>query len=172
MLGGIWLAPVAEPRHSLWETLLYLAAYLLARLLWRVHFSNQPPQELQRGAVLAANHHSSIDPMFIQLAARRRVHWFVAKEYCQHPILGLLLKPLQVIPTNRSGMDLKATKVAIDYARQGRLVGIFPEGKINVTNDLLLPIRAGAAMVAVKSGAPIVPLYIQGSPYRGSVLNP
>lgn len=158
--------------YSVWETALFLPAYLIGRLLWRVQFLNVAPEEMKGGAVLAANHRSSLDPMFVQLAARRRVHWMVAKEYCQHKVLGPFLKVLQVIPTNRSGTDINSTKIAMRFAHQGRLVGMFPEGRINLSPDPLLPVRAGAAMVAVKTGVPIIPLYIKGSPYRGTALSP
>jgi 1-acyl-sn-glycerol-3-phosphate acyltransferase len=160
--------------YSTWESMLYLPAYLLTRLLWRVHFTNQAPLEMRAGAILAANHRSSIDPMFVQLAARRRVHWMVAKEYCQNFAFGPILRALQVIPTNRTGTDINSTKIAMRYASQNRLVGMFPEGRINTTRQPLLPVRAGAAMVAVKAGVPIIPIYIQGSPYleRFSVISP
>lgn len=167
---GLWL--FARSDYSAWETVLYLPVYTMGRLLWRVSFTNLPPPELSGGAILAANHRSSVDPFFVQLAARRRVHWLVAKEYCQHVIFGKVLRPLQVIPTNRSGLDLNATKLAIEIARQGRLVGMFPEGRINTTTQPLLAIRAGAAMVAVKTGVPVIPLYIEGSPYRRVVWSP
>jgi 1-acyl-sn-glycerol-3-phosphate acyltransferase len=154
------------------ETLQYVPVYIIARLLWRVGFTNEPPQEIFSGAILAANHRSSIDPLFVQLAARRRVHWMVAKEYCQHFLFGFFLRKALVIPTNRSGMDLAATKQAMNYALQGKLVGMFPEGRINLTVDPLLSIRAGAALVAVKTGVPVIPIYIQGSPYRRTVWSP
>lgn len=158
--------------YSAWETILYTPVYVVGRLLWRVSFTNDPPKELQSGGILAANHRSSVDPFFVQLAAKRRVHWMVAREYCEHFLFGKVLKPFMVIPTNRSGLDLKSTKQAIEYAQQGRLVGMFPEGRINITQAPLLPIRGGAAMVAIKTGVPVIPLYIEGSPYGGSVWSP
>lgn len=172
LIYGLWL--YFRSQYSTWESLLYLPAYLLTRLLWRVHFTNQAPEQIRGGAVLAANHRSSIDPMFIQLAAGRRVHWMVAKEYCQNLAFGPILRALQVIPTNRTGTDINSTKIALKYAGQNSLVGMFPEGRINITAKPLLPVRAGAAMVAVKAGVPIIPIYIQGSPYleRFSVISP
>lgn len=161
-----------KSEYDLWESTLYAPVYVIGRLLWRVSFRNEPPPEIKTGAILAANHRSSVDPFFVQLAAGRRVHWFVAKEYCQHFLFGAVLKPLQVIPTNRTGMDLHATKTAIQYARDGKLVGLFPEGKINVTQKTLLKIRAGAALVAVKTGMPVIPIYIEGSPYCHTVWSP
>lgn len=158
--------------YDWWETCLYGPVYMMGRLLWRVHFTNQPPPELQTGGLLVANHRSSVDPFFVQLAARRRVHWMVAQEYCRHPIFGPFLALFEVIPTNRSGVDTASTKLAIRITGQGRLVGMFPEGQLNHTPLPLLPVRSGAAMVATRSDVPIIPLYIHGSPYRRTVWSP
>ncbi len=159
--------------YSAWESCLYLPTYLVGRLLWRVHFTNQPPAALlTSGGVLAANHRSSVDPFFVQLAARRRVHWMVAKEYCHHFAFGPLLRALQVIPTNRSGMDTAATKAALRITHAGRLVGMFPEGRINQTCAPLLPLRSGAALVACRSHVPLIPLWIEGSPLGKAIWSP
>lgn len=159
--------------YSAWESCLYLPTYLVGRLLWRVHFTNQPPATLRTsGGVLAANHRSSVDPFFVQLAARRRVHWMVAKEYCQHFAFGPLLRALQVIPTNRSGMDTAATKTALRITQAGRLVGMFPEGRINKSSAPLLPLRSGAALVACRSQVPLIPLWIEGSPLGKAIWSP
>jgi 1-acyl-sn-glycerol-3-phosphate acyltransferase len=158
--------------YNFWESALYLPTYLIGRLLWRVHFTNQAPPELKSGAVLVANHRSSVDPCFVQLAARRRVHWMVAREYCEHPIFGVILRWAQSIPTNRSGTDTAATKAAIRLTKSGSLVGMFPEGRLNHTRAPMVSIRSGAAMVAERAGVPIVPLYIAGSPYRREVWSP
>lgn len=158
--------------YDFWESALYLPTYLMGRLLWRVHFTNQAPPELKGGALLVANHRSSVDPFFVQLAARRRVHWMVAREYCEHSVFGVILRWAQAIPTNRSGMDTAATKAAIRITKAGRLVGMFPEGRLNHTRAPMVSIRSGAAMVAERAGVPIVPLYIAGSPYRREVWSP
>jgi 1-acyl-sn-glycerol-3-phosphate acyltransferase len=158
--------------YSTWESCLYLPTYVMGRLLWRVHFTNEAPAALHSGGVLVANHRSSVDPFFVQLAARRRVHWMVAKEYCQHFAFGPLLRALQVIPTNRSGMDTASTKAALRITQAGRLVGMFPEGRINQTSAPLLPLRSGAALVAIRSNVPLIPLWIVGSPLGDSVWSP
>ncbi len=169
---GYAISVARSSDYNFWESALYLPTYLMGRLLWRVHFTNQAPQELKAGALLVANHRSSVDPFFVQLAARRRVHWMVAREYCEHPVFGLILRAAQAIPTNRSGMDTAATKAAIRLTKSGRLVGMFPEGRLNHTREPLVSVRSGAAMVAERAGVPIVPLYIAGSPYRREVWSP
>ncbi|GAB5406348.1 MAG: hypothetical protein Aurels2KO_45790 [Aureliella sp.] len=158
--------------YNTWESILYAPVYLFGRLLWRVHFTNSAPAALDSGGILVANHRSSVDPFFVQLAASRRIHWMVAKEYCVHPIFGPFLRLFEVIPTNRSGVDTASTKHAIRISRAGRLVGMFPEGELNHTDAPLLPVRSGAAMVAARANVPLIPLYIKGSPYRRTVWSP
>ncbi|QDV24816.1 lysophospholipid acyltransferase family protein [Aureliella helgolandensis] len=169
---GYFIHLVRRSDYGYWESCLYLPTYLMGRLVWRVHFTNNPPPALSSGAILVANHRSSVDPFFVQLAARRRVHWMVAKEYCDHFLFGLILKAVQAIPTNRNGMDTASTKAAMRLTKEGRLVGMFPEGRLNHTSNPLISIRSGAAAVAIRSGVPIIPLYIDGSPYRRTVWSP
>ncbi len=167
----VWLFKTSD--YDFEESLLYAPTYFFGRLLWRVQFLNAPPVALRRGgAVLVANHRSSVDPFFIQLAAKRRVHWMVAREYCEHGATAPILRLCQVIPTNRSGMDNAATKTAIRLVRSGRLIGMFPEGQLNHTLQPLLPVRSGAALVALRAGVPIIPIWLSGSPYRREVWSP
>jgi 1-acyl-sn-glycerol-3-phosphate acyltransferase len=125
-----------------------------------------------RGAVLVANHRCSLDPFFIQLAAGRRVHWMVASEYFKHPLFGAVLRLFQAIPTTRSGADNQATKHAVRLASEGRLVGMFPEGRLNRTRQHLISMRPGAILVANKANVPIVPLWIRGAPIADEVWKP
>lgn len=160
--------------YSRWEFFLYSLAYSVCRGLWRVQVEgSERLLELRAsGAILVANHRSSIDPFLIQLAAGRRVHWMVASEYCKHLLFGPLLRLFQVIPTNRGGVDTASTKQAIRLAASGRLVGMFPEGRINRTAQPLLTIRPGAGLVALKAKVPIVPIWIEGSPRASTVWGP
>ena len=143
---------------------------LFNRLLWRTQISGPIPVAPGQGAIVVCNHRSGIDPLLIQVASNRVVHWMVASEYWKFPVMGLVFRTLQAIPVGRRGVDTAATKQAIRLASDGRLVGIFPEGRINTTEDLLLPCRPGVASIALKARVPIVPVYIAGAPYNGSAL--
>jgi 1-acyl-sn-glycerol-3-phosphate acyltransferase len=147
--------------------------FLIARLLWGARVEGELRLPSHQGAVIVANHCSSIDPSFIQLYMRRVVHWMVAREYCESGFAGWLLSKLQVISVGRGGIDTAAIKQAIRLTRAGGLVGIFPEGRINESHQtLLLPGRPGAALVALRARVPIIPMYIAGSPYDGTSLGP
>ncbi len=157
--------------YGLWQSLIYFVALFLTRVLWRTRV---PPFPLPpgQGAVIVCNHRSSVDPFFIQIVAHRYVRWMVAREYCEHPALAWFLRAVRAIPTNRGGVDTAATKLAIRSASHGDLIGMFPEGRINRTDELLLPGRAGAILVALKARVPLLPCFIEGAPYSGSVISP
>ncbi len=145
---------------------------LLNRILWRTTVNRPLPIDDDKGAIIIANHTSSFDPMFIAMTSGRLVHWMVAKEYCVDWRLGWFFKLLKQIPTGRGGVDSAAIKHAIRLASEGELVGMLPEGRINTTSELLLPGRPGAVLVALRARVPIVPCYIQGAPYGGTMLGP
>ena len=56
--------------------------------------------------------------------------------------------------------------MAIRYAQEGGLVGLFPEGRVNTTDELLLPGRPGAALIALRARVPVIPCYVQGAALR------
>jgi 1-acyl-sn-glycerol-3-phosphate acyltransferase len=123
---------------------------------------------MDQGAVIVSNHRAGVDPLFIAMTTPRPVRWMVAREYCELWTVGWGFRILQAIPTNRAGIDTASTRMAIRLAEQGELVGMFPEGRINKTETLLIPGRPGAALVALKARVPVVPCYVSGSPIRES----
>lgn len=159
-------------RLSPWQLLLWYANKLLVRFLWRAKLPAKFPVEPGQGAVIISNHRSSIDPFFIQAVADRPLHFMVAREYCEHWLLGFLLRSCEVISTSRAGTDTAAVRTALRYTSSGQTVGMLPEGRINTTDEFMLPVRPGAIVVALKSRVPILPCYLEGVPYRGTALSP
>lgn len=172
LLGLIAWAVVVSRRFIYTPAQLALFAwnFSMARVVWRAKISGRLPIGPGQGAVIVCNHRSGADPAFIALAVNRPVHWMVAKEFCENRAFGWFLRICEVIPVGRGGIDTAATKGAIRCASEGGLVGLFPEGRINTTDQLLLPGRPGAAMIALNARVPVVPCYVSGSPYDGTVV--
>ncbi|MBL9122747.1 MAG: 1-acyl-sn-glycerol-3-phosphate acyltransferase [Planctomycetaceae bacterium] len=172
VLGGalvVWLLSRAMRTGYTWAQLpFYPLLQLYGRVIWRTTISGPLPVADHQGAVIVANHRSAIDPAFVQLAANRLGHWMVAREFCTIWGLGWVFRILWAIPVNRGGVDTAATKAAIRFAEEGDLVGLFPEGRINTTDDVLLPGRPGAALIALKARVPVIPCFIHGAPYDGT----
>jgi 1-acyl-sn-glycerol-3-phosphate acyltransferase len=163
----------ARTEYTFVQSVLYVLCCMLTKVLWRAKVVNKIPVPPGQGALIAANHRSSIDPFFVQISSRRVVHWLVAHEFFELRFIGYFLRQTGAIPTTRAGTDTKATREAIRFAQHGELVGVLPEGKINQTDDtFMLPVRAGAAMIAIRAGVPIVPCYIDGAPFRKTFWSP
>lgn len=175
VLGGaalgviLWAAAWARRwDYTPGQAAIFGLSHFVARTLWRARIEGRFPVPPGQGAIIICNHRSSSDPAFIALAAGRPVHWMVAKEYYVHPWMGRLLRICGTIPVNRGGIDTAATRAAIRCVRAGGLLGLFPEGRINTTEQLLLPARPGVALIALKARVPVVPCYVSGSAYDGT----
>lgn len=155
-------------RFTFGQTLIMALNYLYVRVVWRTRVVGRFGLPPDQGAVLVCNHRCPLDPAFIAITVDRMVHWMVAREYVENPAIGWAFRICQSISVSRAGADTGATRIAIRHAQAGRLVGIFPEGRINISHDLLSPGRPGAALIALRARVPVVPCYLEGSPYDGS----
>lgn len=175
-LALVWLAACVvraalKNTYTLAQFPIYMYGRFMTKVRWGARLTGDVPIDAPQGAIIVSNHRGPVDPAFIALASKRQVHWMVAREYLKVPIIGPALRVLQVIPVGRGGIDTAATKAAIRYARQGDLVGMFPEGRINDTDRLMLPGRPGAALVALRARVPVIPCYLEGTPYGGQVFS-
>ena len=165
-------AGILRSPYTLMQSIFCLGANVLVRLQWRGRVPTHLPLRPGQGAVLVCNHRSSVDPFFVQVSAHRVVHWMVAKEFCEHPAFRWFLSACEVIPVNRGGIDTASTKQAIRLATAGGAIGMFPEGRINMTDKFMMPCRPGAVLVALKAQVPLIPVFIDGSPYGGTPWSP
>lgn len=160
------------PHLSLLQATLWWMNIQLTYYLWGAKSPVEFDLPTDRGVVIVANHRSSVDPFFLQPCSAVPIRWMVAKEFVESRLFGPFLRTCLVIPTNRGGVDTAATRSVVRILEEGGRVGMFPEGRINTTSDLFLPVRPGAALVAIKARALILPVYIEGSPYGGRAWTP
>jgi 1-acyl-sn-glycerol-3-phosphate acyltransferase len=113
--------------------------------------------------IFVANHTTAYDPILMQAASTHRVIQFMmAKEYYEMKPFKFFYKWLKVIPVNRSGNDTASIRTAIRALKDGACIGMYPEGKIS-TDGRLNEGRPGVALLALMSGATVVPAYIRGT---------
>jgi len=114
------------------------------------------------GVVLAGNHTSWLDPETLcAVVHRRQVHFLAKKELFKGP-LHIITWGMGAIPVDRSIHDKGALHNAIDALNSGLCIGIFPEGTINRTNDVIMPFKIGAVKMAHDAKAALVPFIITG----------
>lgn len=113
--------------------------------------------------VLAGNHTKWLDPvMLVGVAGPNQVH-FLAKEEMWHNVGGwIVVKAMGCIPVNRKIHDKDALISAYKHLNSGRCIGIFPEGTINRTDDIVMPFKIGAVKMCSETGASLVPFVITG----------
>ena len=111
--------------------------------------------------VLAGNHTNNLDSVMLIAVVSRQVH-FLAKIELFKGIFGVIVRGLGCIPVNRKIHDKDALKSAKDVLSEGSVIGIFPEGTINRTNDIIMPFKIGAVKMAKDTNSKIVPFVITG----------
>src|SRR6266487_3980945 len=156
--------------RSLFHSLANLAARLSMKLLFacvaRVRVVRRENANHDGGFLLVANHISHFDPFIISSVVQRKIDWMAMAEFFPLPLLGSLLRAVDAVPADRNRADRRTIRTAIDRLKNGRIVGVFPEGGIRDGAQSLLegaPVRAGASILAHMAGVPIVPCVILGS---------
>lgn len=135
-----------------------LALALLGGL--RVHGREKVP--LEGPLIIAPNHCSYLDPPLVGVAVPRICHSMSKEELFRVPLLGWWITRLHVFPVKRGGADRAALRHALQVLKRGEVLVIFPEGT-RTRDGRLGPAQPGIGLIAVKSGAPILPLYIDGT---------
>ncbi len=111
--------------------------------------------------VLAGNHTNYFDCLLVACATKRCVHYLAKDELMKGP-LKYVFKGLGIIPVNRRTKDPNAVRYAEEYLTNDQVIGIFPEGTINRTDDVIMPFKFGAVKMANDTSSPIVPFAITG----------
>jgi 1-acyl-sn-glycerol-3-phosphate acyltransferase len=137
-------------------------AVVLMRLLFRVEARGVAHVPPTGPLLLVANHSSFLDPPIVGGMCPRRLTFLAKVELFRIPGLGSLIRGLGAHPLRREGADPSALRVAQRVLAEGKALLVFPEGTRGDEGVLREP-KPGAAMLAVLSGATVVPAYVRGS---------
>ncbi len=115
--------------------------------------------------IVVSNHTSYLDPIVIGLVVFPRPINFMAKEELfSIPVLKSLVRSLYAFPVKRGKPDREAFKTSLHLLAEGKVLGLFPEGtRRRLGLGQLGSGESGAALIALKSGAPILPMAIIGT---------
>lgn len=145
----------------LWYPLRFIVKVLLL-VLCRCRFNTEKLSLPPGPIIIVSNHLSWADIPFIAITFPRRIS-FMAKEELFHSLLwNLLIRGLGSFPVRRGKFDREALRKSQEILKKGLALGIFPEGKRG-TNTQMLPGQPGVALVALRSGATIIPVGITGT---------
>jgi 1-acyl-sn-glycerol-3-phosphate acyltransferase len=133
-------------------------------IFYRVELVGRENIPAKGAAVLCGNHVSELDMFFIGYRIKRLVRWMSKEELFHNPVLRFLLTWLGAFPVKRGRADVGAIKNALRLLKEGHIVGIFPEGTRTKQKEINeIRVKPGAVMLAMESGAPILPVAITAS---------
>ncbi|GDY08120.1 MAG: 1-acyl-sn-glycerol-3-phosphate acyltransferase [Planctomycetota bacterium] len=179
---GLVLLSVRRCRDGWRVWLLYFVNRLFVAFIFHWRANGRCPYPESSGAIILSNHRSPLDPMLAWMNSHLRseeparsirvIGYLMAREYYEQPgLVGWIGRAMQSIPVDRNGRDIGPTREAIRRLERGDLIGIFPEGGINM-GEGLREANPGIAFLALKAGVPVIPVYIHGAPQGESMTEP
>src|SRR5436305_261454 len=137
-------------------------AWVLTHLVCRYQVSGQEHVPRNGALLVVANHLSWYDPLLLGAVLPRRVSFYTKAEIFAWPVIGWLARHTGQIPVHRGGADRAALEKALAYLHEGKALVIFPEGTVE-RQERMITAHTGVAMLAVRSGATILPVAHSGT---------
>ncbi|NIK67691.1 MULTISPECIES: lysophospholipid acyltransferase family protein [unclassified Paenibacillus] len=131
---------------------------VLYGLLFRLEVRGLENIPKEGSVILCSNHISLLDPPAVGIRVPRKVHYMAKDELFKIPVFGSLIRAWGAFPVKR-GVGKDAIRAALNLLGEGKVMGIFPEGTRNSDGAAA---KKGAAMIAYRSGAAIIPVAVVG----------
>lgn len=136
----------------------------LIRLLWIKKVTGRKNLPSQGAALIALNHQSYLDFLCFISISKRNVHFLSAEKFFTSKLWLPLMLVTGQIRVNREGKDKSKThEQVLRSLKQGKLVGIFPEGTRSPDSKAMLPAFVGVARYALQAGVDIIPVGVVGA---------
>ncbi len=120
--------------------------------------------------VLSGNHTNNFDSVLLVTCTKDVIH-FLAKDSLLKGWKKVIFKNMAIIPVDRSIHDKGALNNAIEALKDNKVIGIFPEGTINRTKDIIMPFKIGSVKMAHDTNSYLVPFVITGKykPFKNNL---
>ena len=136
--------------------------WLLLRLLTRCEVLGVENVPRKGPVIIVSNHLSMVDPPVLGALTPRKIIFMGKEELFQRPVLNWLMHGYEAFPVRRGEPDRQALRKSHRVLREGLALGLFPEGTRSRSGALQRG-HPGAALLALESGAPIVPVAVMGT---------
>ena len=145
--------------------LLLLIAYIISKTFWFIRFrgtENIPPAT-DGPVLIAANHQTYIDPVWICIPMQRRFRFMAYDKAFEWRFVGPIIKYLGSFPVKHPiDTSKRLFKVSLRSLKDGATLVIFPEGAREFADGKMFEFKTGAMHIAIKAGVPVLPVTIRG----------
>lgn len=138
--------------------------YTVFKPIYRMEVIGEENFPKEGGVLLCINHIHNFDPPIVGIVSKRPIHFMAKEELFSMPILKSLLPHLNAFPVKRGMSDREALRKGLKVLKEGRVLGLFPEGTRSKTGELGKGL-AGAGFFALRTEANVVPCAVIG-PYK------
>jgi 1-acyl-sn-glycerol-3-phosphate acyltransferase len=149
-------------RNAYRKLIMLITGVLTVMYCRRYEVSGREHLPLAGGAIVVANHLNNADAPMIQRALPRYATFMAKSGMISAPVIGALFRAWGAFPVRRGEADLGAIREACRVVERGELLMMFPEGTRSRTGRLAAG-HPGTALIARRTGAPIVPVAITGT---------
>lgn len=126
-----------------------------------VYQNEEAKKRLRGGALLICNHIGFFDPIYVMMTVWYRRHRFICHKQFFESKARLFFKAFRCIPIDSKNVSTETIRTVVDCMKKGEIVSIFPEGHINDGGKEMQAFKSGAVLMALKSGKPIVPIFVK-----------
>ena len=153
--------PNSKKVRKTYKFLYWLLAGIV-RKLYRVRVINLVKEPTDMHFIVASNHTSAADAVIIAASFKHQIRFMAKKELFKIPLFAQLIRVLGAFPVDRSVSDVGAVKKAVSLVKDKKCMGIFPQGhRYNKVDPRKTSVKTGAAMIALKAGVPVLPVFIK-----------
>jgi 1-acyl-sn-glycerol-3-phosphate acyltransferase len=152
------------PPYIIYRTLTGIA-WTISKLVWFIRFEGLEhiPTANAGGLLIAANHQTYVDPVWISIPLRRKMQYLAYHKAFDWRFIGPLMRYLGAFPVKHP-VDTSTTfvKRALRALRDGAGLIIFPEGAREFADGKMFEFKTGVIHIAERAGVPILPVTISG----------
>jgi 1-acyl-sn-glycerol-3-phosphate acyltransferase len=134
----------------------------LSRLFFRISFKGVENIPQTGGVIIASNHQTYLDPIWMSLPMTRPIRYLAMSESFHWPIIGKVIMMLGAWPIQIEKADKTMMRRTLSWLNSGGALVIFPEGGRCLPDGQLLRFKPGAARMALEANTPILPITIRG----------
>ncbi len=146
----------------MWYRFVKLMLGLYFRWQFGLRVEGQEHEPATGPVLVVSNHVSALDPPMVGVALRRQSRYMAKQELMDTPVLGFFLRTIGVFPVRRGEADRRSIRMALEALERGGVLVMFPEGTRS-PDGRLQTAEPGAAMLALRTGAPVLPVAVIGT---------